>query len=85
MLNLEYVKKLPAGVGVSYTSRPNSKNPYTQNALLISRDRGSNGDEALRLVTSTGALSKPLFKNYGKTWGIVKVNVPDEQVLGTAR
>lgn len=66
MLALEDVQKITLGKGVCVWSN-NGKRNY--NALVV----GVKGDY-LRLITENGALSKPQYKTYGKTWYIEHIN-----------
>lgn len=63
-MNKSKAQKIPIGKSIRLRSRTR-----TYNALVV----GNNADE-LRLITENGALSKPSYRNYGKTWSVEKVN-----------
>lgn len=67
MLKLEEVKKISYGKGVLVQKLGTYK--YRYNALV----RG-NHDDHLSMVTENGAFSKPLYKTYGKTWCVERIN-----------
>lgn len=66
MLTLEEVQCITPGKGVFICS---NKGKRYYNALVV----GMRG-ESLRLITENGALSKPQYKTYGKTWWIEHIN-----------
>lgn len=66
MLTLEEVMDIPIGKGVFVCS---NRGRTKYNALVI----GTKGD-CLRLITENGALSKPQYKTYGKTWYVERIN-----------
>lgn len=70
MITKEELFDIPVGAGITYTSAPRSACPYKQNALFLGVDLQGR----VVLVTQSGAFTKPMTKNYGVTWAIVKVN-----------
>ncbi len=71
MLTLDEVKRLPVGKGVRVMGLVSNA---SYNALITEPMTAKSKETSLRLVTENGNLSNPMFKNYGKTWGIEKVN-----------
>lgn len=71
MLTKEELFEIPIGVGVTYVSSPNSACPYKQNALFMGVVAQ---EERIIMLTQNGALTRPMLKNYEKTWAIVKIN-----------
>lgn len=66
MLKLDEVKTIPVGKGIRVQR---VKEFYHYNALVVKK-----ADEGLYLMTENGALSKPQYKTYGKTWYVECVN-----------
>lgn len=72
MLSIEEVKSLPIGKGIRIINpftRPCSRT-YSYNALVTAPMTKEDAENGLRLITENGRLSRPLFRNYGKTWAV---------------
>lgn len=67
MLSIEEAKAIPKGKGIVVQKIAGGK--YQYDALVL-----YNSDEHLRLVTENGALSKPHYKTYNKTWCVKCIN-----------
>lgn len=75
MLTLEEVQSLPIGKGIRVINPFNkpSGRLYGYNALVTAPMTKEDAEKGLRLVTENCQLSRPLFRNYGKTWAVEMV------------
>ena len=75
MLKKEALIDIPVGAGLTYISSPKAEHPYKMYALFLGFERARTDLEKAVFVTQNGAMSKPMMKNYGKTWVVEKINV----------
>lgn len=71
MMQLKEVQTIPAGKGIRVNSL---KNGICYDALVIRPMTQADRETKLRLITENGHLTQPMFKNYGKSWAVERVN-----------
>ena len=71
MLQLNEVQAIPVGKGIRIC---NLKTNTFYNALVTEPMSSMDRETKLRLITENGNLSHPMFKNYGKSWAVERIN-----------